>query len=176
MVPAHTAVPGQGCVSLGPKLCAPCLSTPDLNFVLLSPKQILLQMPRPAFSPVFRGTEKPSRLSEWPPNHSLQTRDTSLRASSRVKLGLSPHPLQPIPAESCVSSTLCAHPAGALHRDCCSSSTAHLQCAAAHNVKDEEGEDECKAGSSPRTQVNWLRHLMHPLSPAECVLLHSPLL
>lgn len=46
------------------KLCVPCLSSSDLNFVLLSPEQILFQMPSSAFSSLFRGIEKPSRLSD----------------------------------------------------------------------------------------------------------------
>lgn len=123
----------KGMACLGPKLCVPCLSSPDLNFVLLSPKQILFQMPRSAFSPLFRGIEKPPRLS----NHSLRTRDILLRNSSHVHLKLvfagaefSPHPLQPIPAESCECTVLpggrAAHPPG---WQWCSSSRAHLECA-----------------------------------------------
>lgn len=48
---------------LGPKLCAPCLSAFDLNFVLASPKRMLFQMPKSVFSPVLRDVQRISRLS-----------------------------------------------------------------------------------------------------------------
>lgn len=60
---------------------------------------------------------------------------------------------------------------GALHRDALPAELT-WNVLELHSIEDEEGEDECKPDSSPRIQVNLLRHLMHPLNPIRvCILL-----
>lgn len=97
---ARGTAAGRHFAHLRPKLCVPCQSHFDLNFVLAFPKQIRFQMPKSVFSPVFRSVQKIPRLSgqttDVPNNH-----PTGKRNSSHVILKLVfaaaelyPHPLQ----------------------------------------------------------------------------------
>lgn len=96
---------GRCFTHLGPKLCVPCLSVFDLNFVLASPEQVLFQMPKSVFSPVFRSILKKINNQGYQARRLTYQTTTpqarGLKNSSHVILKLVfaaaelyPHPLQ----------------------------------------------------------------------------------